>query len=143
MSKAKQGDTVKVHYTGTLKDGTVFDSSAGRSPLEFTLGEKRVIPGFERAVNDMSVGDKKTETIPADEAYGPRREELLIEIERAQLPENINPEVGLQLQMTTTDGQQVPVTITEVKEDAVRLDANHPLAGEDLIFELELVEIAS
>ncbi len=143
MSTAKAGDTVKVHYTGTLTDGTVFDSSKGREPLEFTLGEQRVIPGFENAVLGMAPGDTKKETIPAEQAYGLHREEMLLEVERAQIPENITPEIGLQLQMTTSNGQQVPVKITEVHDDKVRLDANHPLAGQDLTFDLELVEIAS
>jgi peptidylprolyl isomerase len=143
MSAAKEGDKVRVHYTGTLKDGTVFDSSKGREPLEFTLGEQRVIPGFEQAVRGMAPGDTKKEIIPAEQAYGPRREEMLMEVEREQFPENISPEVGLQLQMTTADGRQVPVKIAAVDESKIRLDANHPLAGEDLVFELELVEIAS
>lgn len=143
MSAAKTGDKVKVHYTGTLTDGTVFDSSKDREPLEFTIGEKRVIPGFESAVAGMTPGDTKKETVPAEQAYGPVREEMLLEIERKQLPENVTPEVGLQLQMTTQEGQQVPVSITEVSEEKVRLDANHPLAGKDLIFDLELVEISA
>lgn len=142
MSVAKEGNTVKVHYTGTLRDGTVFDSSKGREPLEFTLGEQRVIPGFESAVVGMNPGEKKTTTIPADEAYGPHREEMLLEVQRDQFPENISPEVGLQLQMTTQDGRQVPVKVMGVDEAKIRLDANHPLAGEDLTFELELVEVA-
>ena len=140
---AKTGDTVKVHYTGTLTDGTVFDSSKGREPLEFTLGEQRVIPGFEKAVLGMTPGDSKKETIPADQAYGPHREDMLLQVERAQFPQEIAPEVGLQLQMTTGNGQQVPVTITEVHDDKIHLDANHPLAGKDLTFDLQLVEIAS
>lgn len=141
MSEAQNGNTVRVHYTGALEDGTVFDSSQGREPLEFTLGEQRVIPGFEKAVVGMSPGDKKTEKIPAEQAYGPRREDMLLEIDREQLPKEIAPEVGLQLQMTTTDGRQVPVKITEVEESKVKLDANHPLAGKDLVFDLELVEV--
>lgn len=141
MSEAKKGNTVKVHYTGSLNDGSVFDSSQGREPLEFTLGEERVIPGFENAVVGMSPGDKKKETIPADEAYGPRRDDMVLEVDRDQLPENVEPEVGLQLQMTTTDGRQVPVKIAEVEDSKVKLDANHPLAGKDLVFDLELVEI--
>lgn len=141
MSEAQKGNTVRVHYTGSLDDGTVFDSSEGREPLEFKLGEQRVIPGFENAVVGMSPGEKKKEKIPADEAYGPRRDDMLLEIDRDQLPKEISPEVGLQLQMTTTDGRQVPVKITEVEDSKIKLDANHPLAGKDLVFDLELVEV--
>jgi peptidylprolyl isomerase len=143
MNAVKEGDKVKVHYTGTLREGTVFDSSKGREPLEFTVGEHHVIPGFESAVVGMTTGDTKTETIPADEAYGPRREEMLLKVEREQFPDHITPEVGLQLQMTTPEGQPVPVRISGLSEGTIELDANHPLAGEDLTFELELVEIAS
>lgn len=141
MSEAQEGNTVKVHYTGSLEDGTVFDSSQGREPLEFKIGEQRVIPGFEKAVTGMSPGEKKKETIPADDAYGPRRDDMVLEIDRKQLPENVQPEVGLQLQMTTTDGKQVPVKIAEVEEAKIKLDANHPLAGQDLIFDLEMVDV--
>lgn len=132
---------MKVHYTGSLEDGTVFDSSEGREPLEFTVGENKVIPGFENAVVGMAIGDKKKETIPAENAYGPHRDDMILEIARDQLPENIEPEVGLQLQMTTTNGQQVPVKITELEESKIKLDANHPLAGKNLVFDLELVEV--
>lgn len=141
MSEAQEGNTVKVHYTGSLEDGTVFDSSEGREPLEFTLGEHKVIPGFEHAVVGMSPGDKKTEKISAEHAYGPRREDMILEIDRSQLPETIEPEVGLQLQMTTPDGQQVPVQVTELRDDKVKLDANHPLAGKNLVFNLEVIEV--
>ncbi len=141
MSEAQTGNTVKVHYTGALEDGTVFDSSEGREPLEFKLGEQRVIPGFENAVVGMTPGDKKKEKIPAENAYGPHRDDMILEIDRDQLPENISPEVGLQLQMTTTDGRQVPVKITQVEDAKIKLDANHPLAGQDLVFDLELVEV--
>ncbi len=136
---AQQGDRVRVHYTGTFEDGTVFDSSKDREPLEFQLGKQQVIPGFENAVIGMMPGEKKTQRIPAAEAYGQRREDMLLEVEREQLPDEISPEVGMQLQMTTTDGRQVPVKITEVSESSIRLDANHPLAGKDLVFDLELV----
>lgn len=124
-----------------MEDGTVFDSSEGREPLEFKLGEQRVIPGFENAVVGMTPGDKKKEKIPAENAYGPHRDDMILEIDRDQLPENISPEIGLQLQMTTTDGRQVPVKITEVEDAKIKLDANHPLAGQDLVFDLELVEV--
>ena len=141
MSQAKDGDTVKVHYTGSLGDGTVFDSSSGSDPLEFTLGEGNVIPGFEKAIQGMAVGDQKTAEIPSDDAYGPRRDELVMEVPRTQLPEGMDPKPGEQLRMQTPDGQAVPVVVAETSEEAVRIDANHPLAGEDLTFEIQLVEI--
>lgn len=137
---AADGSTVKVHYKGTLDDGTVFDSSREREPLEFTLGEGRVIPGFEEAVKDMEVGQSKTVTIPADEAYGQHRDDLLVPIEKCHLPEGLEPEVGQQLQMQKANGQMSIVTVTEVAEDKIMIDANHPLAGKNLTFELELVE---
>jgi len=142
MSKAETGNTVKVHYTGRLDDDTQFDSSAGRDPLEFTLGTGQVIPGFEKAVTGMGVGDTKTITIPADQAYGPHHTELVLEVEREQIPSHINPKVGQQLEIHQQDGRTMGVVITEVTDKKVSLDANHPLAGQDLIFDLELVEIA-
>ena len=142
MSKAKSGDTVKVHYTGTLQNGAQFDSSAEREPLQFTLGEKKVIPGFEDAVLGMSVGDTKTVTIPAAKAYGPRNEEAVQEFPRSALPEHLELSIGLRLQTETPDGRPTLLTVTELTEDTVTFDANHPLAGEDLTFKLELAEIA-
>lgn len=133
---AKSGDTVKVHYTGKLADGTVFDSSVGSEPYEFTLGQGQTISGFEQAVIGMKVGETKTVTIPVDEAYGPRRDDLIVESGRDRLSPDINPEVGMQL----TSGQGT-VTIIEVSETTVKIDANHPLAGQDLTFDIELVEI--
>ncbi len=142
MAKAKNGDTVKVHYTGRLTDGTEFDSSTSSEPLEFTLGEGQVIPGFEEAVVDMTPGDKKTVTIPVDEAYGPHRDELITQVSRDQFPEGIDPEVGQQYEMVSnTDGQVFIMTVTDIADGQVTLDANHPLAGEDLTFDIELVEI--
>jgi len=137
---AKDGSTVKVHYTGKLDDGTVFDTSTEREPLEFTLGEGKVIPGFEAAVKSMEIGQSKTVTIPAEEAYGPHRDDLLVPIEKNHLPKGLEPEVGQRLQMQKTNGQMSIVTITEVAEKAITIDANHPLAGKNLTFELELVE---
>jgi peptidylprolyl isomerase len=139
---ASDGNKVRIHYTGRLDDGTVFDSSKGRDPLDFTLGEGRVIPGFEKAVRGMAVGDEKTAVIPAEEAYGAPRDELYLRVPLEQMPDGYEPEVGGQLQMTTADGQPVPVRVKEVEEDAVVLDANHPLAGQQLTFEIELVEVA-
>lgn len=140
MAAAKAGDTVRVHYTGTLGDGEVFDSSEGNDPLEFTLGEGEVIAGFDDAVTGMSPGDEKTVTIPAGEAYGDVHEELLMRVPRAQLPPDLQVEEGMQLGMS--NGQEtMPVTVREVGDDHVLLDANHPLAGQDLTFALTLVEI--
>ena len=138
--QARQGDTVRIHYTGTLADGSVFDSSEGREPLEFTLGGGQVIAGFDDAVTGMSVGEQKTVTIPADQAYGDRRDDLMLAVPRADFPPNISPEVGDQLQLGD-GGRTMVVTVREVSPDRVLLDANHPLAGEDLTFALELVEI--
>ncbi len=143
MSQVKDGDTVKVHYTGTLKDGTVFDTSAEREPLEFTLGQGQLIPGFEKAVVGMNVGDATEVDIPSDDAYGESREDLVISVPKDQLPDDVEPQIGMQLQVNQQDGQPIPVRITEVGEENLTLDANHPLAGQDLKFEIELVEIAN
>jgi peptidylprolyl isomerase len=140
MQQARPGDAVRVHYTGTLKDGTVFDSSRGRKPLEFTLGAGQVIPGFDGAVTGMGVGDEKTVTIPAREAYGPHRDDMLLELPRTQFPPHVRPAVGEQLQVSRGD-QAFVVTVRDVDEQRVVLDGNHPLAGEDLTFALELVAI--
>lgn len=137
----ENGQKVKIHYTGTLDDGTKFDSSAGRDPLEFEMGAGMVIPGFEKGVADMDVGEKKTINIPAAEAYGEKREDLVMEFDRSQLPEDLTPEIGMMLQMQGPQGQPVPVTITAVEEAAITIDANHQLAGKDLNFELELVSV--
>jgi len=138
---ATDGDTVKVHYTGRLTDSTVFDTSIGSDPLEFTLGQGQTIPGFEQAVIGMQVGETKTVTIPADQAYGPHREDMILEVSKDELPEDLDPEVGMQLQMNQGDGGITIVTITEVSETTIRIDANHPLAGQDLTFNIELVDI--
>lgn len=143
MSKVKDGDTVKVHYTGTLtEEGTVFDSSQDREPLEFTLGEGKLIPGFEKAVVGMEEGDETTVEIESGDAYGQRREDLELEVAKSDLPDKIDPEVGMQLQMQQQEnGQAIPVQITAVEDELVKLDANHPLAGKDLTFDIELIEI--
>ncbi|MEM8556921.1 MAG: FKBP-type peptidyl-prolyl cis-trans isomerase [Bacteroidota bacterium] len=141
MSTATNGQTVRIHYTGTLADGTQFDSSEGRTPLEFTLGSGQVIPGFDAAVAGMAVGATKTVVIPAAEAYGEPRPEMVIEVGHDQFPAGVVPEVGQELHLQTPEGQHVPVRVVEVGDDTVLLDANHPLAGEDLTFALELVEI--
>lgn len=141
--KAKPGDTVRVHYTGKLDDGEVFDSSEDREPLEFTVGQGSVIPGFENAVEGMEPGEQKTETIPCEQAYGERRDELVIDVKREQLPSDLKPEVGQRLSVVQKSGQSIPVVVAAVDEDNVRLDANHPLAGEDLTFTIRLVEIVA
>ena len=141
MAEAQTGDTVKVHYTGRLEDGTVFDSSEGREPLGFELGSGQVIPGFEQAVVGLEPGASRTTTIPPEEAYGAIRDDLIIEVERSQVPPELNPEVGQQLQLTLSDGQAVPVVIKKVGDEALTLDANHPLAGKTLVFDIELVEV--
>jgi peptidylprolyl isomerase len=140
MAEAKRGDTVRVHYKGTLDDGSVFDSSEGREPLEFTIGGGQVIAGFDQGVTGMSPGDERTINIPSSDAYGEVQAELLLRVPRDQFPPDVTPEVGQQLQMS--DGQQTfVVTVRDVADDAVLLDANHPLAGKALTFELTLVDI--
>lgn len=141
MQQVKKGDTIKVHYHGKLTNGTTFDSSEGRDPLSFEVGSGMVIPGFDEGVTGMAIGEKKTIHIPADQAYGPKQEEMIMEFPRDRFPQDMEPEVGMQLNMSNGSGQQFPVVIAEVKEAVVVLDANHPLAGEDLIFDLELVAI--
>jgi len=141
MSQVKANDTVKVHYTGKLADGQVFDSSEGKEPIEFTLGQGQLIPGFEKGLIDMKVNEKKTVTIPKEEAYGEPREELIQEVQKDQLPEEIKPEVGMGLVSKTPDGREMNLLVAEVKEDTIVVDGNHPLAGKDLVFDLEVVEI--
>jgi len=141
MTTAASGDTVRVHYTGKLDDGTVFDASEGRDPLAFQLGTGQVIPGFDQAVDGMRVGESKTVRIPAEEAYGARRDELLIEVPSEQLPDDLEVEVGTRLHMRGPDGGAVPVTVVDKRDAGVTLDANHPLAGQALTFELQLVGI--
>jgi FKBP-type peptidyl-prolyl cis-trans isomerase 2 len=141
MEQVKSGDKVKVHYHGKLTDGTTFDSSEGREPLEFEVGSGSVIAGFDSGVTGMSVGEKKTINIPVDEAYGQKQDDLMMEFPLDRFPADMKPEVGMQLNMSNGAGQNFPVVIREVREDSVVLDANHPLAGEDLVFDLELVEI--
>ena len=138
---AQSGDTVRVHYTGTLSDGSTFDSSAGREPLEFTVGSGQVIPGFDEAVQGMEPGDTRTVEIASENAYGARRDDMVMEVSREQLPPGLDPSDGDHLQLTTADGQAVPVRVTASSDASVTLDANHPLAGEDLTFEIQLEEI--
>lgn len=141
MQQAQNGDQVKVHYHGRLTTGETFDSSDGRDPLEFTIGSGMVIKGFDDGVSGMTIGEKKTINIPVDEAYGPVNEQMIFNVQKTQLPADLVPEPGMQLMMHAGGGQQLPVLITEVLEEHVIIDGNHPLAGKDLVFELELVEI--
>ncbi len=142
MQQVKDGDTVKVHYHGKLRSGETFDSSEGREPLEFTVGSGQVIKGFDDGVRGMNVGDKRTVEIASGDAYGAKEDDRVIEFPKTQFPPDMKPEVGMQLMMNDGQGQQLPVVITEVKEETVTLDANHPLAGQDLIFDIELMEVA-
>ena len=139
--KVKKGDTIRVHYTGKLEDGQEFDSSLKRDPLQFQVGTGSMIKGFENAVLDLKPGDKKTVTIVPEEAYGERDENLLIKMPKKSVPEGVTPEVGMRLQLANQQGQAVPVVVTEVLDDSLRLDANHPLAGKTLVFDIEVVEI--
>ena len=141
MAQAQNGDTVTVHYTGKLEDGTVFDSSVDRDPLQFTLGEGLLIPGFEQAVLGMSPGESKTVKVSADQAYGPHREEMVVEVDRREFPPHFQPEVGQQLQIPQSDDRVTRLIVTAVSEQKVTLDANHPLAGRDLTFDINLLEI--
>ncbi len=141
MAQAKKGDTVRVHYTGKLENGTVFDTSRSRYPLQFTLGNGQVIAGFENAIVGMSVGDSKTIVIPMEEAYGPRRDDLIVTMNRDKLPPDLDAKVGQRLELTQADDQVSLVTVINVTEQSITLDANHPLAGKVLTFELELIGI--
>ena len=142
MSQVKANDTVKVHYTGKLADGQVFDSSVERGePIEFTMGQGQLIPGFEKGLIDMKVNEKKTINIPKEEAYGEPREELVQEVQKSQLPDEIKPEVGMGLVSKSPDGQEMNLVVKDVKEETIVVDGNHPLAGKDLVFDLEVVEI--
>ncbi|HZJ35507.1 MAG TPA: peptidylprolyl isomerase [Gillisia sp.] len=141
MSLVKENDTVKVHYTGKLADGQVFDSSEGKDPIEFTLGQGQLIPGFEKGLINMKLNEKKTINIPKDEAYGDSREALIQEVQKSELPEEIKPEVGMGLVSKSQDGREMNLVVAEVKEESIVVDGNHPLAGKDLVFDLEVVEI--
>ena len=140
MAKVKKGDKVKAHYRGTLADGTEFDNSAGRDPIEFEVGSGALIPGFESAVVGMEAGDKKTFTIPVDEAYGPRRDELLLTVPKDQVPPDLDAGVGDSL-VLERNGQEIQVVVKNVSDTGLTLDANHPLAGRDLVFEIEVLEV--
>jgi peptidylprolyl isomerase len=141
MSQAKSGDTVRIHYAGTLDDGSPFDSSEGRDPLEFTLGSGQVIPGFDKAVDGMTVGESKNVNIAPEDAYGPRHEQMVQEVPRSALPDDLEPEMGMQLQAQGNDGQRIDLVVTAVGEESITVDGNHPLAGKALNFKIELVQI--
>ena len=142
MQQVKNGDTVRVHYHGKLTDGTTFDSSEGRDPLEFQVGSGQVIKGFDDALVNMQIGEKKTVNIPVDQAYGQRNDDMMMEYPKSEFPDDMKPVAGMELHMSDNQGHVFPVVVTEVQEDVVVLDANHPLAGKDLTFEIELVSIA-
>ncbi|MBW2468239.1 MAG: peptidylprolyl isomerase [Deltaproteobacteria bacterium] len=141
MKEAQVGDLVSVHYTGKLKNGEVFDSSKDRDPLEFTLGNKELLPGFEDGVVGMKPGESKSVKLEPENAFGDRREDLLLKLPKKEFPHHITPSVGLQLRLSNASGNEMTVVVTEVGEDTVTLDANHPLSGEIVVFEIELVEI--
>ena len=141
MSQVKENNTVKVNYTGKLSDGQVFDSSEGKEPMEFTLGQGQLIPGFEKGLIDMKLNEKKTITIAKEEAYGEINNDLIQEVEKTQLPQDMTPEVGMGLVSKSPDGQEMNLLVVEVREESIVIDGNHPLAGKELIFDLEVVEI--
>lgn len=140
--KAELGDNVKVHYVGKLSNGEIFDQSKQEEPLGFEIGKGQLIQGFEQAVIGMEAGETKTEQVPYDFAYGERRDDLVLELEKSKLPEHLNPEEGDQLEIKQDEGNNIPVVVKQITEDSLTIDANHPLAGQDLTFELELVEIS-
>ena len=142
MSTAESGNTVRVHYSGRLEDGTVFDSSEGSEPLEFVVGKDMIIPGLEKEIVGMGVGDTKTINVACDEAYGPRQDDAVQVVPREEIPAEIQLEVGGRLQASTPEGQQMLLTVVELTDTEATLDANHPLAGKDLVFDIEMVEIS-
>jgi peptidylprolyl isomerase len=141
MAQAKRGDVVRVHYTARVEDGAVFDTSIDRHPLRFTIGDGQVIPGFDQAIVGMQPGETKTAHIPMDEAYGPYRKDMVVTLARSQLPENLELEVAQTWEITFSDRGRATVTVTDISEGTVTLDANHPLAGKDLVLDIDLIEI--
>ena len=141
MEQVKHGDTVKIHYTGKLEDGTIFDTSTKRDPLQFIIGAGQVVSGFEQAIVGMNTSESKTVKVPADKAYGPHREEMVLVVDRNKIPKNLKLELGQELQIPQEDGQKTIVAVTNISESSVTLDANHPLAGKDLTFDIQLIEI--
>ncbi|MGJ8745159.1 FKBP-type peptidyl-prolyl cis-trans isomerase [Polaribacter sp.] len=143
MSQVKENNTIKVNYTGKLTDGQIFDTSEGKEPVEFVLGQGRLIPGFEKGLIDMKLNEKKTITIAKEDAYGDVNENLIQEVAKTQLPQDMEPQVGMGLVSTSPEGQEINLMVVEVKEESIVVDGNHPLAGRDLIFDLEVVEITA
>lgn len=141
--QAQLGDTVSVHYKGKLSNGEVFDQSNENEPIEFKIGDGKLIQGFEQAIVGMQAGETKTEEIPYEGAYGAKRDDLVLELDKSKIPEHLDPKVGDQLEIKQEEGNNIPVTVKEITEEGITIDANHPLAGQDLIFELELVEITN
>jgi peptidylprolyl isomerase len=141
MAQAKEGDTVKVHYTVKLGDGMVIGSTTNHEPLQFTIGEDQILPGFEEAVLGMNPGESKTIEVPADQAFGPHLDEMVVAIERTRLPEDFNPKIGEQVQFRQMDNQIATVLVTDVSESTITIDANHPLAGKDLTFDIQFLEV--
>ena len=141
MNQVKENNTVKVNYTGKLADGQVFDSSEGKEPIEFTLGQGQLIPGFEKGLIDMKLNEKKTITVAKEEAYGDVNKDLIQEVKKTELPQDMTPEVGMGLVSKSPDGQEMNLLVVEVREESIVIDGNHPLAGKELIFDLEVVEI--
>jgi len=141
VEQVKHGDTVKIHYTGKLEDGTIFDTSAKRDPLQFIIGAGQVVSGFEQAIVGMNPSESKTVKVPTDKAYGPHREEMVLVVDRNKIPKNLKLELGQELQIPQEDGQKTIVAVTNISESSVTLDANHPLAGKDLTFDIQLIEI--
>jgi peptidylprolyl isomerase len=141
MAEAKQGDTVKVHYTVRLEDGTILGSTTNHEPLQFTIGEGEILPGFEEAIVGMNPGESKTVQVPADGAFGPHQEEMIVVVGRNRLPADLKPKAGESLLFRQEDGKTITVMVTDVSESSVTIDANHPLAGKDLTFDIQFVEI--
>ena len=141
MTEIKNGDVVRIHYTGKFMDGTPFDSSDGREPLEFEMGAGQIIPGLERSIEGMDVGDKETVTVPAAEAYGPRDDAQVQAIPRTAIPDGVDVDVGSRLQANTADGRTVNLTVVDLDDSSITVDANHPLAGRDLVFDIEVVDV--
>jgi FKBP-type peptidyl-prolyl cis-trans isomerase 2 len=141
MNQVKENNTVKVNYTGKLSDGQVFDSSEGKEPIEFTLGQGQLIPGFEKGLIDMKLNEKKTITVAKEEAYGDVNKDLIQEVKKTELPQDMTPEVGMGLVSKSPDGQEMNLMVVEVKEESIVIDGNHPLAGKELVFDLEVIEI--
>jgi FKBP-type peptidyl-prolyl cis-trans isomerase SlpA len=142
MNQVKENNTVKVNYTGKLSDGQIFDSSEGREPIEFTLGHGQLIPGFEKGLIDMKLNEKKTITIPKEEAYGDVNKDLIQEVKKTELPQDMAPEVGMGLVSKSPDGQEMNLMVVEVREETIVIDGNHPLAGKELVFDLEVLAIS-